>query len=113
MPMVRRALMGPIVAHGHGEAGARCVGDPTDREAPEEESRPIGRRVTGPPQQEEAVNEKFQPGEEIFDETEGHGRKGPGIVAEDEATEGHMPRIRLAVPEDEESDEAEGHVFRH
>ena len=65
------------------------------------------------------MSNKFQPGEEMFDEvtghgissgravpedesTEGHGFWGP-IVGDEENTEGHGVRIKFAVPEDEDT----------
>jgi hypothetical protein len=53
------------------------------------------------------MSDKFQPGEEMFDEVSGHTLKSH---LNDEETEGHMPRIRLAVPEEPSTEgETEGH----
>src|SRR6476661_300192 len=69
------------------------------------------------------MSNKFQPGEEIFDEVAGHGISSNRAV-EDDDTEGHATRIKLAVPEDEDTeghgigsnrvveDETEGHMPR-
>jgi hypothetical protein len=50
---------------------------------------------------------KFQPGEEMFDEVAGHGFRG-NVVDEDDA-EGHAIKSGRALPEDED---AEGHAIR-
>ena len=50
---------------------------------------------------------KFQPGEEMFDEVSGHGFRGN--LSEDEDAEGHATRVRVALPEDEDT---EGHATR-
>ena len=57
------------------------------------------------------MSNKFQPGEETFDEVSGHSLKSHLV---DDDTEGHMPRVKIAVPQDEpaEGEDTEGHGFR-
>jgi hypothetical protein len=51
---------------------------------------------------------KFQPGEEMFDEVTGHAIRGN--VVTDEDAEGHVAKIK-AVPADD--DETEGHAIKY
>ena len=55
------------------------------------------------------MSNKFQPGEEMFDEVTGHGLASKHALPEDESTEGHALRVKGALPEDEDT---EGHVTR-
>jgi hypothetical protein len=64
------------------------------------------------------MSNKFQPGEEMFDEVTGHAMRGKlvdeateghgfrGNVVDDEETEGHALRSGRALPDDEDT---EGH----
>jgi hypothetical protein len=58
------------------------------------------------------MNEKFQHSQDnAVEDTEGHGGRLPAAPTDD--VEGHMPKIRFAVPADELKDEdTEGHGGR-
>jgi hypothetical protein len=55
------------------------------------------------------MSNKFQPGEEMFDEVQGHGIRGNGLVPEDADTEGHAISSGRALPDEE----TEGHGLHH